>query len=324
MKAIRVHAFGGPEVLTLEDAQPVVARDGEVVVRLHATGVNPVDTYVRAGTYARKPSLPYTPGTDGAGVIEQAGSGVTAVKPGDRVYVAALLAGRSTGTYAESVACDAASVRPLPDRLSFAQGAGVGVPYATAWRGLFQRARAEAGESVLVHGASGGVGLAAVQMARAAGLKVIGSAGTPLGRDAVRAQGAHHVVDHTRGDYLQEVLDLTGARGVDVVLEMLANENLERDFSVLAMRGRVVVIGSRGTIEFSPRVTMAREAAILGMALWNLTPAENSSIHDGLAAGLAGGWLTPVVGREIPLGEAARAHREVLERGALGKIVLVP
>lgn len=322
MNAIRARTFGAPDVLRLEELEPFTAGEHDVVVRLQAAGVNPVDTYVRSGTYARLPSLPYTPGTDGAGLVEQVGAGVTHVRPGDRVYVAGLLARRCTGTYAEVVACEATAVHALPARVSFSQGAAVGVPYATAWRALFQRAKVEAGETVFVHGASGGVGLAAVQMARAAGLTVIGSAGTPRGREVVAAQGAHHVVDHSQDDGLRTVLDATGGRGADVILEMLANRNLERDFSVLAMRGRVVVIGSRGAIEFTPRLTMAREAAILGMALWNVDADEHWRIHRGLAAGLEGGWLTPVVGREIPLAEAARAHREVLEPGALGKIVL--
>jgi len=198
------------------------------------------------------------------------------------------------------------------------------VPYATAYRALFQRARARAGEWVLVHGASGGVGVAAVQLARAAGLHVIGTGGTDEGRRLAREEGAHHVLDHRAPDYLEQAVALTGGRGVDVILEMLANVNLDRDLGVLARRGRVVVIGNRGSIEINPRAAMTRDADILGMSLLNAPPEELSGIHAALVAGLEAGTLRPVVGRELPLAEAARAHAAVLEPGAYGKIVLVP
>jgi NADPH2:quinone reductase len=172
MKAIRVNAFGGPEVLELAEVPMPQAGPGEVLVRVHAGGVNPVETYIRAGKYARLPELPYTPGNDGAGVIEQVGPDVNEFKPGDRVYTA----GSISGTYAEFALCKKEQVHPLPAKVSFAQGAAMGTPYATAYRGLFQRACAKPGETVLVHGASGGVGTAAVQLARAHGLRVFGTA----------------------------------------------------------------------------------------------------------------------------------------------------
>lgn len=324
MKAIRVHAFGGPEVLQYEDVETPVPGEGEVLVRVEAAGVNPVETYVRTGTYARKPALPYTPGSDGAGVVEQVGRGVTAHRAGDRVYVAALVAQRNTGTYAEYVACDAAHVHLLPAHLTFHQGAAVGVPCSTAYRALVQRARLVAGETVLVHGASGGVGTACVQLARALGARVIGTAGSDAGRALVAAEGAHGVADHAQENYLDTVLAMTGNRGVDVIVEMLANVNLERDFSVLAPYGRIVVVGSRGTLEFSPRLTMGKDASILGMALWNVPVAEASAIAAGVNAGLAAGYLRPVAGRSFPLAQASEAHRAVLEPGAHGKIALLP
>ncbi|MBM3264967.1 MAG: NADPH:quinone reductase [candidate division Zixibacteria bacterium] len=320
MKAIKVREFGGPEVMKLEDTADVVAGEGQVVVRVHAAGVNPVDTYIRTGTYAVKPNLPYTPGLDAAGVVESAGTGVTHVKPGDRVYIA----GSISGSYAEKTLCNSGQVHPLPDNVSFAQGACVFVPYGTAYRGLFQRGGAKAGETVLIHGASGGVGTAGVQLARAAGLTVIGTGGTERGRALVKAQGAHHVVDHGDPDYLRQIMDLTEGRGVDMVLEMLANVNLAKDLTLLARGGRVVVVGNRGTIEINPRETMGRDACIMGMVLLNTPAAELASIHAGLYAGLENGSLRPVVGQEIPLAEAARAHIAVMEPGAYGKIVLIP
>jgi len=320
MKAVRVHEFGPPEVMRLEQVPDLRPDHGQVVVRVKAAGVNPVDTYIRSGTYARKPPLPYTPGADGAGVVESVGEGVKRVAPGDRVYIA----GTITGSYAEQALCLESQVHPLPQRLSFAQGAAVNVPYATAYRALFQIAHAVAGESVLVHGASGGVGVAAVQIARAAGMVVIGTGGSVKGRQLVAAEGAHHVLDHHAPGYLERVLDLTDGRGADVILEMLANVNLRNDLKVLAPRGRVVVIGSRGTIEIDPRDTMSRDASILGMSLFNTPDPARASIHAALVAGLENGTLRPVVGQEMPLADAPRAHRAVMEPGAYGKIVLVP
>lgn len=320
MKAIQVHEFGGPEVLRLEEVAEPQPERGQVLVRVRAAGVNPVDTYVRAGTYARLPSLPYTPGSDAAGVVERVGEGVRGVRAGDRVYIA----GSLSGTYAELTLCEESHVHPLPEHISFVQGAGVFVPYATAHRALFGRAQAVAGETVLVHGASGGVGIAAVQIARAAGLKVTGTGGTERGRELVRREGAHHVLDHRAEGYTEELLALTEGRGFDIILEMLANVNLERDLNLLAREGRVVVIGNRGTIEINPRALMARDASIHGMSLLNAPPHKLASIHSAIVAGLENGTLRPIVGQELPLGEAARAHDLVLEPGAYGKIVLVP
>ena len=320
MKAIRVHEFGGPEVMRVESVPDPQPGSGQVVVKLHAVGVNPVDTYIRAGTYASRPALPYTPGMDGAGVVLSAGEGVKQVAVGDRVYVAGTL----TGAYAEQSLCNEAQVHPLPERVSFSQGAGVNVPYATAYRALYNRGSARPGEVLLVHGASGGVGIASVQIARASGLRVIGTAGSDRGRKLVLDEGAHHVLDHHNSDYLNQLLALTDGRGVDLILEMLANVNLAKDLGLLAKGGRVVVIGNRGTIEIDPRATMARDSSILGMSLMNATETELRSIHSALVAGLESGTLRPIVGRELSLGEAPLAHQAVLEAGAYGKIVLTP
>ncbi len=320
MKAIRVHEFGGPEVLRPEEVEEPRPAAGQVVVRVRAAGVNPVDTYIRGGAHAVRPALPYTPGLDAAGVVESVGEGVTRLSAGQRVYTA----GSLSGTYAELALCAESQCHPLPERVSFAAGAGVNTPYATAYRALFQRARAVPGETVLVHGASGGVGTAAVQLARAAGLRVVGTGGTEEGRRLASEQGAHEVLDHSAPDYLGRLVGLTGGRGVDVILEMLANVNLNKDLEVLALGGRVVVVGSRGTVEINPRLAMTRDAAILGMTLFNISPQEMAGIHAALGAGLEAGTLNPVVGRELPLAEAARAHEDVLKPGAYGKIILVP
>lgn len=319
MKAIRVHEFGGPEQLKLENAPDPSPGAGQVGVRLHAAGVNPVDTYIRSGIHAVRPPLPYTPGSDGAGEVEAVGAGVIGIARGDRVYVAATPA---SGTYAERIVCSAAQVHPLPDNVTFAQGAALGVPYATAYRALFQRARARAGETVLVHGATGGVGIAAVELAHAHGLRVIGTGGTEEGRAAARDHGADVVLDHREAEYTAGIMKATGGRGVDVIVEMLANVNLDRDLGLLAKGGRVVVVGSRGRIEINPRDAMNRDATILGMMLFNAADADVVEIHAALLAGLRNGTLRPIVRLEVPLAEAARAHDLVMQSGALGKIVL--
>src|SRR5438552_7031959 len=177
MKAICVHEFGGPDVLRLEEVPTLRPGPGEMLVRMHAVGINPVETYIRAGTYGRLPELPYTPGNDGAGVVEQVGADVSEFKAGDHVYTA----GSISGTYAEFALCKKEQVHPLPANVSFAQGAAMGTPYATAYRGLLQRAEAKPGETVLVHGASGGVGTVAVLLAGARGLRVVGKAGSDEG-----------------------------------------------------------------------------------------------------------------------------------------------
>lgn len=324
MKAIRVHEFGPPSVMRLEEVPDPEPGPGEVLVEMRAAGVNPVDTYVRSGTYAKLPPLPFVPGNDAAGVVRAVGGEVAGLTPGEPVYITGTAAGPVTGAYAELACCRVDQVKALPQGISFSQGAAVGVPYATAYLALFVRAHALAGETVLVHGGSGGVGTAAVQLARAAGLTVIGTAGTERGSKLVTEQGAHHVLDHSQSGYLDALEGLTGGRGVDVVIENLANVNLDRDLGVLAKGGRVVVVGSRGTVEINPRAAMVRNAAILGMQLWNASEGELASTHAALGAGLANGTLRPVIGREMALAEAPQAHEAVMEPGAYGKIVLIP
>jgi NADPH2:quinone reductase len=319
LKAIRVHEFGEPSVLKLEEAPAPKAGGGQVLVRIDAIGVNPVETYIRAGKYGPR-QFPFTPGTDAGGVVEEAGAGITKFRLGDRVY----LSGSISGAYAQKALCTEAQVHPLPPKISFAQGAALGVPYATAYRALFLRGQAKAGETVLIHGASGGVGTAAVQFARAWGMNIIGTAGTDKGIELVREQGAQHVLNHGDGNYLKALMDLTGGRGVDLIIELAAHLNLGKDLTVLAKQGRVAVVGSRQPIEINPRDTMSRDASILGMSLMNASEGELAGIHAAIVAGLENGTLRPIVGREMPLSEAAKAHEQVLAPGSYGKIVLLP
>ncbi len=320
MKAIRVHQFGGPEVLKLEEIPTPKPEAGQVLLRVRAVGVNPYDTYMRAGTYAIKPPLPYTPGSDAAGTVEAVASGVTKVKPGDRVYTAKTV----SGAYAEYALALEEQVHRLPDNVSFEQGAGVWVPYGTAFHAIHHFGKARSGETVLVHGASGGVGTASVQMARAMGMTVFGTAGTDKGLELVKREGAHQAFNHRNAGYQQEIMKASRDKGMDVILEMLANVNLGGDLKMLAQQGRVVVIGSRGDATITPRDLMSRRASVRAFTLWAAQPGETAEIHAGLYAGLENGTLRPVVGKQFPLAEAARAHQEILEPGASGQIVLVP
>ena len=307
-------------MMRIEEVSDLQPADDQVVVQVRAIGVNPVETYIRSGKYSALPTLPFTPGSDAAGAVASVGKNVRHFRPGDRVYTARTL----TGAYAEQTLCRESQVYPLPERASFEQGAALGIPYATAYRAIYQKACATPGDVVLVHGASGGVGTAAVQIARAGGMRVIATAGTPQGRALVSEHGAHYVLDHRAEGYLEQVLKLTDGQGADVILEMLANVNLARDLTVLAKGGRVVVIGSRGLAELNPRDAMIRDASLLGMLLFNASDRDLARIHAALIAGLENGSLNPVIGQRFPLADAPKAHRAVMEPGAQGKIVLIP
>ncbi|BDI29785.1 NADP-dependent oxidoreductase [Capsulimonas corticalis] len=318
MKAIRFYDYGGPEVLKYEDAPDPTPGPGQVLIRTRAIGVNPFETYIRAGIYGPVP-LPNILGVDAAGMVESVGEGVTEFTPGQRVYVIG-----APGTYAELVLADHAKTFPLLETLTFSQGAAIGVPYGTAHRALFHRGKAQAGETVLIHGASGGVGTAAVQLARAAGLTVFGTAGTEKGLAMIRDEGAHQAFNHKDPDYLDKIKAETDGKGVDLILEMLANVNLPHDLELLAKYGRVAVVGSRGGVEINPRSTMPKETDIRGVTLMNATTDDLRAMHAEIGEGLKNGGLNPIIGQEIPLAEAARAHEAVMQDGAHGKIALIP
>ncbi len=320
MKAIQVQQFGGPEVLEYRDVPTPKPGAGQILVHVRAAGVNPYDTYMRNGTYAIKPQLPYIPGSDAAGTVEAVGDGVKKVKVGERVYTAKTI----TGAYAEYALADESQVYPLPEKISFSQGAGLWVPYGTAYTALHHHAHAHASETLLVHGASGGVGTAAIQYGRAMGMTVLGTAGTQRGMELVLKEGAHHAFDHSKPEHAEEIMKFTGGRGVDVILEMAAHLNLAMDLKLLAMNGRVIVIGNRGEITVNARDLMSRRASARGFTLWAATEVELAEIHAGIAAGLENGTLRPIVGKEMPLKDAAQAHKDVLAPGAYGKIALIP
>jgi NADPH2:quinone reductase len=322
MRAIRVREFGDPSVLRLDDVPVPAPGAGQVQIRVHAAGVNPVDTYIRSGRYATLPTPPYTPGSDGAGTITAVGPDVPAWEVDQRVFFFGTALGKAFGAYAEYAVCATDQVHRLPDRISFQQGAALGVPYATAHRALFGRGRGRAGEIVMIHGASGGVGLAAVQLARWRGLDVIGTAGSDEGLALVRANGAHVAVSHRAALYLDQIRHTTKDKGPNLIIEMLANENLDADLGLIARRGRVVIVGNRGRVEIDARQTMVKDSTILGMSLWNTEDDELAAIYEDIVEGLESGALAPVVGREMPLADAPKAHDAVMAAGARGKIVL--
>jgi len=322
MKAIHVHAYGGPDVLRLEEAPDPQPEAREVLVRVAAAAVTPLDALTRAGHDPMgQTALPYTPGIEAAGTVAAVGAGVVGLAVGDRVYIT----GSRDGTYAELAVCAAGQVHPLPATVSFAQGAAVG-GYYTAYAALFLRAKAQPGETVLVHGATGGVGIAAVQLARAAGLTVIGTGGAERGRQLITAQGAQHVVAHDAPDADARIRALTGGRGVDVILEMRGDANVGHDLGLLATRGRVVVVGfgHPGPVGIMLPALLAGDLSILGLSLDNLDADAWTRIVAAVGAGLETGTLRPVVGQEYPLAAGPRAHAALARPGAHGRIVLIP
>ena len=321
MKAIRVHQFGDSKQLKLESNVPCPQPDeDQVLVQVKAIGVNPLDPYVRTGGFGPQP-FPYIPGMDFAGTVKEVGSKVTAVKKGDRVY------GSTTdgmnNAYAEYVAVKENFVHPLSDTLSYSQGAAIPVPYFTAYRALVYSAKAQPGETVLVHGASGGVGVAAVQLARGMGLRVIGTAGTLAGAELVKNAGAHHVFNHREDDYIYKVKEAIGEGGVDIVIENVANKNLKKDLEVVGGGGRIALVGGIGGISINPLELLLREVVIVGAFFFRMSNQQLFQTRSAIQAGIDAGWICPQIWQELPLEKASEAHDLIASgSGARGKIVL--
>jgi len=323
MRAVRVQRFGGPEVLQVDLNVPVPeVGEEQVMVRVVVAGINPVETYIREGQYSRLPELPYTPGTDAAGFVHQIGRRVTNIKVGDRVFVSGNSSfSNNSGSYAQFVVTDSTYVFPLHPRLTFAQGASLGVPFFTAYKALILRAKTKPGETVLVHGASGAVGTAAVQIARALGAIVVGTAGTKDGMDVVTRCGAHHVFNHNHKSYEKKMVDHIGC--FDVIIEHLANINLGHDVQMLKPQARVMVVGCRGGVNINPRHLMMPEASICGVALGTTSPAEWAEMGAAIVAGIESGWVNPVINKEYAMEEAQQVHYDIIHsKGAKGKLVL--
>jgi len=321
MKAMRAHQFGGPEQLRFEDAPDSQAQAGQVQIRVRAAGINPADL-VRLSGRLQPLSLPYTPGTDVCGEVEAVGSGVTHVKKGDRVFGRA-----STGGYAEKTCLAASEAIPLPANLSFAEGAAIPIPFYTAYRALHHKAAIKTGETVLVSAGGGGVGVAAIQLAKIAGARVITTVGSAEKVARTRELGADVAINYREQDFAAEVQKLTDGKGVDVIVENVAADNLEKDLGILARDGRIILIGT-GTGKgpegrFAIMYALMKDANLLGMSLVNAGPviAEMATALTGL---FAAGKLKAIVSKAYPLAEAREALADLVAGRVFGKLVLTP
>ncbi|XP_050032318.2 quinone oxidoreductase-like [Dermacentor andersoni] len=327
MRAIRVNKLGGPQVLQLSEKVPVPeVEPRKVLVRVKAAGVNPVDTYIREGMFAYTYPVPFTPGKDGAGVVEEVGEGVGNVKRGERVFFSIRDAKNTHGSYAQYCLVSDTDVWRLPERMSFEKGAALGIPYFTAYRAIVLKAKAQASHRLLVHGASGSVGTASIQIAkRLVGCQVAGTAGTSYGMELVKSLGAEFTACHKQRDYLPKIMEWTEGQGLDVVIEMLANVNLDNDLTLLRKNGVVIVVGNRGSTKIDARHMMGKETSITGAALFASTPEEWQATAEAVIKGIEDGWLDPVMDRTYPLGDAKAAHHDIINsKGAKGRLVINP
>jgi NADPH:quinone reductase-like Zn-dependent oxidoreductase len=301
MKAIVVHQYGGPEVLKLEDAPRPQPDSDEVLIRVTAAGVNPVDAYIRAGRFGSG-KLPYIPGFDAAGVVEATGANAKKFKPGDAVY--AYL--DATGAYAEFCVAKESEVGLKPKNISFEQAAGVPLAATTAWQALIDTAKLKPGQTVLIHGASGGVGHFAVQIAKAKGAKVIATAST-ANQDLLKQIGADQAIDYTKTKFENVVKD------VDIVLDATRSDALQRSYALVKKGGFVVTITGR------PDPAELQKHGINGSSMMAHPDAQ---ILEELRKLIEEKKLTPIVSETFPLAEAIKAHQQIETRHTRGKIVL--
>jgi len=320
MRAAVVKVFGPPENIRFEGRYPVprLDSDGKALIRVKAAGVNPVDTYIRSGKYAALPSLPYIPGREGAGIVEKISGSNVRIKEGDRVWFTMPL----TGPCAEFALAPTDFIFPLPANVSFEQGATLGIAYLTAYRALFTKACAQSGESLFIHGVSGGVGLAVAQLAKAHGLTIYGSASTEHGSELAKSVGVEAVYNHKEKNYVEKIMK-DHPSGFNIIIEMLANENLASDLALIAKQGRIVIVGSRGSIEFEPRAVMQKEAAVIGVMQACSSVKEYQEMAEHINGLLTKGLLSPLVGKSYPLNKVGEAHEDVMKnKGASGKLVI--
>eukprot|EP00873_Tetraselmis_striata_P029409 jgi/Tetstr1/449673/TSEL_036741.t1 len=301
----------------------------EVVLKVAAAAVNPADTYIREGKYKYLPeTFPFTPGIEGSGTVLARGANVKGIDIGDHCLFFGHH-GQQSGSQATFCTAAACVCHKIPDSFDLEVAAAAAVAYWTAFRALQENLPNPVTETdmVFIHGASGAVGLACLQTAKAMGASsVICSAGTRAGSALLYQEGASLVLDHNDEDHMQELMDHTGGKGVNVVVEMLSNVNLGADLKVLSPRGRVAIVGSRGSVVVDPRDLMLCEGSIHGVYLWGATRAERERAMEFLLRGVASGVLRPRIGRRYPLSEAAAAHQEVISRtlNIKGKILLIP
>jgi NADPH:quinone reductase len=323
MKAMVCEAFGGPEVLALrETPDPAAPGKGEIQVRIAARGVQYVDVLMLAGKYQFRPEPPFIPGSEAAGTVVAVGEGVSGFNVGDRV-----LSRHSLGAFAEVGNAKAALCDRMPERMSFEEAGVFRGAYATAYHALLQRGRMAAGEWVLVHGAAGGIGIAAIQVAKACGAKVIATASTEEKRKACLEEGADHAIDY-RGGFVDPVKELTGGKGVDIVYDPIGDKVAEESLRCLAWGGRLLILGFLGG---SPANIKSNYLLIKGIDVVGVRIGGLNEINPGLAKenmqkllALAGeGKLKPRISHRLPLEDAEKALQAVIDREVIGKAVLV-
>ncbi|MGZ0745824.1 NADPH:quinone reductase [Haloparvum sp. AD34] len=325
MRAVQYHEHGDESVLTLEDVEQPTPAPDQALVRIEAASVNPIDTYIREGNVSPPSGLPHVGGSDLAGVVEAVGDEVTRFEPGDRVFATGLGL-FSPGTYAEYTVAPESQLASLPEGVEFRDAAAGAMAFATAWRALVTRGDLELGDVALVHGASGGVGHAAVQVAKAAGAFVVGTAREGEAADLAREYGADAVVDYRSDDLADDLEAATNGRGVDVVFEPHADLHLAANLDVLARGGRIVVIGEENPIEIDAGVSMTAKQADADLRFMSLmaSPDDQVPILERVGERLADGRFTIEIDEVFGLDELPAAHRELMSSGTLGKIVIDP
>jgi NADPH2:quinone reductase len=325
MRAVRYHQHGDESVLTLDTVDRPDPDPGQALVRVEAASVNPIDTYVREGSTSPPDGLPHVGGSDLAGVVEAVGDEVSEFEAGDRVFATGL--GLFTpGTYAEYTVAPAEQLAPLPDEVSFRDGAAAAMAFATSWRALVTRGELQLGDVALVHGASGGVGHAAVQVADAAGAYVVGTARDGDPADLARTLGANAVVDYRSDDLAADLANATDGREFDVVMEPHADAHLEANLERLTRGGRIVVIGEERPITLDAGLSMTAKQTDADFRFMSLmaSPDDQKPILRRVGERLADGTFTVEVDSAFGLDELPEAHRELMSSGTMGKIVVEP
>ena len=322
MKAIHVHEFGGPEAMVLEDAVDPTPGVGQILVDVKAAGVNPVDTTFRSGAHplSKSLALPWTPGVDAAGDVVAVGEGVSGFAPGDRVFGLAV-----SGAYAEKTLLSSLRTAKLPEGLSYEDGASLPVVLYTAYYALIYKAQLKAGETVLIHAGAGGVGCMGVQIAKAAGARVITTVSSEDKAAFCRGFGADVVVNYREEDFAERCLAETDGRGVDSVIEMVAVENFGDDCRAVKKYGCIVVLGAGtgknpvGSVNYPP--FYSKDIDVRGLSLFNSDPVFPEMVRQ-LNPMLADGRVRASVGETMPLVEAPRSHDLLMTGKVFGKIVL--
>ena len=323
MKAIRAHQWCEPQGLVMDEVERPEPGAGEVLIRVHAAALNFPDVLLIAGKYQVKPPLPFVPGMEVAGTIEKVGDGVTAFQSGQRV-----LAQLGLGGFAEYAVAPLANIQRLPDGMSYEEGASFGLVYQTSYFGLADRGQLREGETVLVHSAAGGVGLAAVQIARALGAgKIIGTAGSDDKLAVIRDNGADVVINYQTEDFVEVVKRETAGRGADVIYDPVGGETGERSTKCIAFEGRLIIIGftSGKFPSFAGNHILIKNYSVVGLhwgAYRQHKPAKIEPAWKALFKLYEAGKLKPVIGGLYPMERVAEAMNFLTSRKATGKIVL--